>query len=163
GVASYCKSGPVAARKRPRRAGGRAGGSWVTEGRMAHTVFHTCSLCEAICGLKFEVEGNRILSVRPDEDDVFSKGYVCPKGIAIAGIHDDPDRVRRPVRRNAAGRFEEISWDHAFDLVPRRLGEIREQHGGDAVGFYWGNPTGNNHGALLMMSSFTKAIGTRNR
>src|SRR5207249_4827548 len=134
-----------------------------TEAAMAHTVFHTCSLCEAICGLKFEVEGNRILSVRPDEDDVFSKGYVCPKGIAIAGIHDDPDRVRRPVRRNAAGRFEEISWDHAFDLVARRLGEIREQNGGDAVGFYWGNPTGNNHGALLMVSSFTKAIGTRNR
>ena len=130
---------------------------------MAHTVFHTCSLCEAICGLKFEVEGNRILSVRPDEDDVFSKGYVCPKGIAIAAIHDDPDRLRRPVRRNAAGRFEEISWDEAFDLVARRLGEIREQHGGDAVGFYWGNPTGNNHGALLMVSSFTKAIGTRNR
>jgi len=51
---------------------------------MAHTVFHTCSLCEATCGLTFEVEDNRILSVRPDEDDVFSKGYVCPKGIAIA-------------------------------------------------------------------------------
>ena len=60
---------------------------------MAHTVFHTCSLCEATCGLKFEVENNRILSVRPDEDDVFSKGYVCPKGIAIADIHDDPDRL----------------------------------------------------------------------
>ena len=67
---------------------------------MAHTVFHTCSLCEATCGLKFEVEDNQILSVRPDEDDVFSQGYVCPKGIAIAGIHHDPDRLRRPVRRN---------------------------------------------------------------
>ncbi len=130
---------------------------------MAHTVFHTCSLCEATCGLRFEVENNRILSVRPDEDDVFSKGYVCPKGIAIAGIHDDPDRLRRPVRRNAAGVFEEIGWDEALDLVARRLGEIRAQHGSDAIGFYWGNPTGNNHGALLMLSSFTKAIGTRNR
>ena len=130
---------------------------------MAHTVFHTCSLCEATCGLKFEVEDNRILSVRPDEDDVFSKGYVCPKGIAIADVHHDPDRLRRPVRRNAAGHFEEISWDEAFDLVARRIREIRERHGGDAIGFYWGNPTGNNHGALLMLSSFTKAIGTRNR
>src|SRR6266852_1096319 len=53
---------------------------------MAHTVFHTCSLCEATCGLTFKVEDNRIVSVRPDDDDVFSKGYVCPKGIAIADI-----------------------------------------------------------------------------
>jgi len=130
---------------------------------MAHTVFHTCSLCEATCGLAFEVEDNRILSVRPDEDDVFSKGYVCPKGIAIADIHADPDRLRRPVRRTAAGNFAEISWDEAFDLVASRLRTIREQHGNDAIGFYWGNPTGNNHGALLMVSSLTKAIGTRNR
>jgi anaerobic selenocysteine-containing dehydrogenase len=134
-----------------------------TEAAMAHTVFHTCSLCEATCGLRFEVEDNRILSVRPDEDDVFSKGYVCPKGIAIADIHHDPDRLRRPVRRNGAGEFEEISWDEAFDLVGGRLGEIRKRHGSHAIGFYWGNPTGNNHGALLMLSSFTKAIGTRNR
>jgi anaerobic selenocysteine-containing dehydrogenase len=132
-------------------------------GDMAHTIFHTCSLCEATCGLRFEVEDNRIVSVRPDEDDVFSRGYVCPKGIAIADVHHDPDRLRRPVRRNAAGSFEEISWDEAFDLVARRLGEIRARHGRDAIGFYWGNPTGNNHGALLMLSSFTKAIGTRNR
>ena len=130
---------------------------------MAHTVFHTCSLCEATCGLAFEVEDDRILSVRPDHDDVFSKGYVCPKGIAISGIHDDPDRLRQPVRRTPSGTFEAISWDEAFALVAGRLDQIRARHGSDAIGFYWGNPTGNNHGALLMLSSFTKAIGTRNR
>src|SRR5437879_8014239 len=101
---------------------------------MAHTVFHTCSLCEATCGLKFEVEDNRIVSVRGDDDDVFSRGYVCPKGIAIADVHHDPDRLRRPVRRNATGDFEEISWDEAFDLVAGRLGEIRARHGSDAIG-----------------------------
>src|SRR6266404_1552405 len=134
-----------------------------TEAAMAHTVFHTCSLCEATCGLKFEVEDNRILSVRPDDDDVFSQGYVCPKGIAIAGIHHDPDRLRRPVRRTASGAFEGIRWDDAVERVARRLGETRAAHGTDAIGFYSGNPTGNNHGALMMLGSFTKALGTRNR
>jgi anaerobic selenocysteine-containing dehydrogenase len=130
---------------------------------MPETIFRTCTLCEATCGLAFEVEGNRILAVRPDEDDVFSKGYVCPKGIAIAEVHHDPDRLRGPVRRNAAGAFEPIGWDEAFALVASRLKEIRDRHGPDAVAFYWGNPTGSNHGALLLVGSFAKALGTRNR
>ncbi len=130
---------------------------------MTRKVFRTCTLCEATCGLEFEVDGNQILKVRPDEEDVFSKGYACPKGIAIGDIHHDPDRLRTPVRRNGAGDFEPISWDEAFGLVATRLREVRARHGGDAVGFYWGNPTGNDHGSILMIGAFTKALGTRNR
>ena len=84
---------------------------------MTKTVFRTCTLCEACCGLRFEVEGDRILSVRPDPDDPISKGYVCPKGIAIADVHDDPDRLRTPLRRTASGGFEPIGWDEALDFA----------------------------------------------
>jgi anaerobic selenocysteine-containing dehydrogenase len=127
------------------------------------TVFRTCTLCEATCGLEFEVENNRVLSVRADADDVFSKGYVCPKGIAIADVHHDPDRLRCPVRRTRSGFFRRIPWREAFDRVTDGVGRIRQHHGADAVGLYWGNPTGNNHGALLLLDAFTKALGTRNR
>jgi len=130
---------------------------------MATTVYRTCTLCEAMCGLAFEVEGDRVLAVRPDDEDVLSRGYACPKGIAIADIHHDPDRLHQPLRRNAAGGFDPISWTEAFDLAASRLLEIRSLHGSDAIGFYWGNPTGNDHGALLMIGALTKAIGTRNR
>jgi anaerobic selenocysteine-containing dehydrogenase len=85
------------------------------------TVFRSCTLCEAACGLRFEVEGDRITSVRPDPDDVLSHGYVCPKGVAIADVHHDPDRVRRPLVRGADGA-------------------IRAAHGADAIGIYVGNP-----------------------
>ena len=78
---------------------------------MRTTVFRSCTLCEATCGLKFEVEDGRILEVRGDDDDVFSRGLICPQGVAIAQIHDDPDRLRTPVRRLPDGTFTPIGWE----------------------------------------------------
>ncbi len=129
---------------------------------MARTVFRTCTLCEAACGLALEVEGERIVSVRPDRDDVLSGGYVCPKGIAINAVHDDPDRLRRPMRRTRDGAFAPCSWDEAFALVGERLRAIRAAHGANAVGVYVGNPIVHNHGALLLRTPLLRALGTRN-
>jgi anaerobic selenocysteine-containing dehydrogenase len=126
------------------------------------TVFRSCSLCEAMCGLRFEVEDDRIVSVRPDDDDVFSHGYVCPKGIAYADIHHDPDRLRSPMRRQADGTFAAISWPEALDLVATRLGEVRARHGADAVAVYFGNPAAHDHGAIAMRDGFMRTLGTRN-
>lgn len=104
------------------------------------TVHRSCSLCEASCGLSFEVAGDRgderIVSVRPDHDDVSSKGYVCPKGVAMAAVHHDSDRLRTPMRRRSNGDFEPISWSEAFELVADRLNAIRREHGAraEAVG-----------------------------
>ncbi|HET6303398.1 MAG TPA: molybdopterin-dependent oxidoreductase [Myxococcota bacterium] len=126
------------------------------------TVFRACTLCEAICGLRFEVEGDRILRVRPDEDDPISQGYVCPKGMAIAKVHDDPDRLRQPLRRVAPDRFEPIAWPEALELAAAGLARVRGQHGRDAVAVYWGNPIIHNHGALLVRHALNSALGTRN-
>ncbi|HYD50826.1 MAG TPA: molybdopterin-dependent oxidoreductase, partial [Terriglobales bacterium] len=130
---------------------------------MAKTVLRSCNLCEAGCGLKLEVEDNRVLSVRPDEDDPHSQGYVCPKGIAIAEIHHDPDRLRRPMRKRADGSFEEISWDEAFRTAGERLRAIRRAHGADAIAVYFGNPLVHNYSGIMMTGAFLKAVGTRNR
>jgi anaerobic selenocysteine-containing dehydrogenase len=126
------------------------------------TVFRSCTLCEATCGLRFDVEGDRILSVRGDPDDVFSRGYVCAKGVAIADVHRDPDRLRAPVRRNAAGGFDPIGWEEALSLVASRLADVRDRLGGSAIGAYLGNPIVHNHGALLLRSGLLRALGTRN-
>jgi anaerobic selenocysteine-containing dehydrogenase len=129
---------------------------------MTRTVYRTCNLCEAMCGLKLDVEGERIVSVRPDEEDVFSKGHICPKGVALAEVHHDPDRLRTPVRRTPSGDYEPISWEEAFNLVASRLLGIRERYGADAIATYMGNPIVHNHGALLMRNGFLKALGTKN-
>ncbi|MFO0947771.1 MAG: molybdopterin-dependent oxidoreductase [Planctomycetota bacterium] len=129
---------------------------------MGRTVFRTCTLCEAMCGLKFDVDGQDIVFVGPDEEDVFSRGYICPKGAAIADVHNDPDRLRTPLRRTARGSFEPISWPEAFDIVGARLRTIRKKFGPDAIAFYAGNPIGHNHGVLTLRNGFFRALGTKN-
>ena len=130
---------------------------------MPTTVLRSCNLCEAGCGLKLEVEDNHIVAVHPDENDPHSHGFICPKGIAIADIHHDPDRLRRPVRRGPDGRFHEVSWDEAFALAGSRLREIRARHGADSIAVYFGNPLVHNYSGIIMLGSFLNAIGTRNR
>ncbi|MDX2166659.1 MAG: molybdopterin-dependent oxidoreductase [Deltaproteobacteria bacterium] len=129
---------------------------------MTTTVFRTCTLCEACCGLRFEVEGDRILSVRPDDDDVLSRGFACPKGIAIADVHHDPDRLRTPMRRDATGQFHPIGWDEALDLAAERLRAVQRAHGHDAVAVYLGNPIVHNHGVLMLRGALLAALKTRN-
>jgi anaerobic selenocysteine-containing dehydrogenase len=103
-------------------------------------VHRGCNLCEASCGLAVEVQGREVLSIRGDADDPLSRGYVCPKGIALQDLLTDPDRLRTPVRRQPDGSFAPIGWDEALDLVADGLTRIRDRDGGHAVSFYLGNP-----------------------
>jgi anaerobic selenocysteine-containing dehydrogenase len=125
-------------------------------------VYRTCNVCEAMCGLAVTVDGGKVTDIRGDKEDVFSRGHVCPKGPAMREVLDDPDRLRRPVRRTATG-WQEIGWPEALAEAADRLGRIRSEHGKDAIGVYAGNPTAHNHGAILAIQGFAKALGTRNR
>lgn len=123
----------------------------------------SCNLCEASCGLTIEVRGDEVLSVRGDEDDPFSRGYVCPKGIALQDLQRDPDRLRRPVRRTADGSWQEIGWDEALDLAAEGLLAARDRGGPDAVGLYLGNPITHGWAPVTLIPLLLKALGTRNR
>ena len=129
------------------------------ETRLHH---RTCNLCEAMCGIEIELAGDAITAIRGDKNDPFSRGHICPKAVALQDLHQDSDRLRRPVRRTADG-WEEISWEQALDETAARLRAIRQAHGGEAIGVYAGNPTAHNHGALLMLVPFIRALGSRNR
>src|SRR5262245_19750883 len=123
--------------------------------------FQTCCLCEAMCGLVIEHRDGHVLSIKPNRDDVLSRGHICPKAVALKDLHEDPDRLRRPVRRNGDG-WQEIGWDEAFEEIERRVAEIRTRHGDDAVAIYAGNPTVHNLGATLGIGDFIRALRTRN-
>jgi anaerobic selenocysteine-containing dehydrogenase len=121
----------------------------------------TCPLCEATCGLTVTVDGDQVTKVRGDELDVFSHGFICPKGASLGALHHDPDRLRRPlVRRD--GELVEVSWDEAFAEIERRLPPLIAEHGKDAVAVYAGNPAVHNTPALLYGPVLYKALGTNN-
>lgn len=122
----------------------------------------TCPLCEAMCGLRVRVEDNRVTEVRGDPDDPLSRGHLCPKAAALPDLHDDPDRLRHPVRRTADG-WQKVSWDEALDDIAERIHRIQGEHGRDAVATYLGNPTVHNLGAMLFVPELVRAIRSRNR
>jgi anaerobic selenocysteine-containing dehydrogenase len=129
---------------------------------MPTTHYRTCTLCEAMCGLVLETDGGRVVSVRGDGEDPFSRGHICPKGVALGDVHADPDRLRQPMRRTAGG-WQPVSWDEALDEAAERLRAVQRAHGRDAVAVYQGNPTVHNYGSLLYAPGFIRALGTRNR
>jgi len=124
--------------------------------------FRTCTLCEAMCGVAIEVRDGEVQSIRGDTDDPFGRGHICPKAVALKDIQEDPDRLRQPLQR-IGNEWREISWNQAFALVARRLHDIRREHGRNAVGVYLGNPNVHNHGAMLGVLPFLRALGTQNR
>jgi anaerobic selenocysteine-containing dehydrogenase len=123
--------------------------------------YRTCPFCEATCGLEIETDGHEVVSVRGDADDVFSRGFICPKAYGIKQLHDDPDRLTAPlVRRN--GELVEASLDEAFEEIDRRLSPILAEHGRNAVAVYIGNPNAHNLSALLYGPAWLRALGTQN-
>jgi len=128
---------------------------------MPTTVYRSCPLCEATCGVAIELDGNKVVSVRGDDADPFSKGYICPKGTALADLHEDPDRLRRPMRREGS-TWTEMAWEEAFDLVGTKLNNIRRAYGRDSIAVYQGNPTAHNLGLLTYGQLLLRSLGTKN-
>ena len=124
--------------------------------------FRTCTLCEAMCGIVVSTDGPRVTDIRGDPDDPFSRGHICPKAVALQDVHDDPDRLRHPMRRMGS-EWNEISWDEALDEAATRLSAIQRAHGRDAVATYSGNPTVHSSGAMLFAPDLMRALRTKNR
>lgn len=114
----------------------------------------TCPLCECMCGLELHLDADdRVQLIRPFRDDVWSKGYICPKGTTLGHLHEDPDRVRRPLVRDG-DRFREVSWDEAFARCEELIHGVLERYGPSATTAFVGNPVGHSfslgrYGALL--------------
>jgi anaerobic selenocysteine-containing dehydrogenase len=124
------------------------------------TALRICPLCEATCGLTLTIDGTRVTGARGDRGDVFSKGFICPKGASFGAVDGDPDRLRAPlVRRD--GELREATWEEAFDAVAAGIRPVVERHGPNAVGIVLGNPNVHTVAGGLYPPLLIGGLGTR--
>lgn len=128
---------------------------------MSEFHYRTCNLCEAVCGIEIEHADGKILSIKGDKQDPFSRGHICPKAFALKEIYEDEKRLKFPMKR-FGDEFKEISWDEAFDEIAEKIAEIQAECGRNAVAVYQGNPSVHNFGTLLNSGSLLKALKTQN-
>ncbi|MFF9764117.1 MULTISPECIES: molybdopterin oxidoreductase family protein [Streptomyces] len=127
---------------------------------MPRTALRICPLCEATCGLTLTIDDGRVTGARGDRDDVFSKGFVCPKGAAFGAVDSDPDRLRTPLVR-VDGELREATWAEAFDAVAAGIRTVVERHGPHAVGLVLGNPNVHTVAGALYPPVLVAGLGTR--
>jgi anaerobic selenocysteine-containing dehydrogenase len=123
--------------------------------------YRTCPFCEATCGLEVETEGTEVVSVRGDERDVLSHGFICPKAYGLKQLHEDPDRLTTPLIRRD-GELREATWDEAFEEIDRRLTPLLAEHGRNSVAVYIGNPNAHNLSSLAYGPVWLRALGSQN-
>src|SRR3954471_22400523 len=120
-----------------------------------------CRICEPLCGMVATVEDGRVQKLRPDKDHPLSKGFACPKGIAMTEVQNDPDRVLHPLKRvGGPGEFERVSWDEAIDDITARLKNVLALNGRKSVAWYMGNPGAFSYSHVLWAKGFLDGLGT---
>ena len=127
------------------------------------TALRICPLCEANCGLELQITGSTVTSVRGDKADVFSHGFICPKGVSLGEVDADPTRLRTPLVRDSHGALVPATWDEAFAVIRTRLGEVISTHGPDSVGLFLGNPNVHSLSGAFMLPTLIKSLGTSQR
>lgn len=118
-----------------------------------------CRICEPLCGMVATVDDGKLVALRPDKNHPVSQGFACPKGIAFAELHNDPDRVTTPLRKRRDGAFEPVSWDEAMSDIAARLADIHRRHGAGALGWYFGNPGAFSYSHQLWLNVLLLGMG----
>jgi len=131
--------------------------------------YRTCHLCETMCGIEVEHDGKNIIAIRGDQNDVLSKGNICPKATGLQDIHTDPDRLRKPLirqridpaKKSDKDGWREVEWDEAINFAAEGVAATQRRHGTGAAGSYCGRSTAHNIGALLGVNLLRKGLETR--
>jgi formate dehydrogenase len=127
---------------------------------MPQTVTTFCRICEVLCGLEADVEGDRVVAVRPDPAHVATAGFACPKGLQQHRLYDSPDRLRFPEKRDGAS-WSRASWDDAVAEIGAKVRRISDEHGPDAIAMYVGTAAGFSALHPVFAQGFMTGLGSR--
>lgn len=123
------------------------------------TIHHrTCHICEANCGILVEMDGRDVVSIKGNPDHILSKGYICPKATSIGDTQSDPDRLRRPLKKNG-DTWQEVEWETAFSEIAERFVTVTADEKIPAM--FLGNPNTHNYANVTQFRAFANALGTR--
>ncbi|MEM3004774.1 MAG: molybdopterin-dependent oxidoreductase, partial [Candidatus Bathyarchaeia archaeon] len=117
--------------------------------------------CHGGCGVLAYVQDGRLLKIEGDPDHPWNQGRLCPRALAITQYMYHPNRLKRPLKRagrRGEGKWKEISWSEAFDLIEKRMKRIRSEYGPESFIFSMG--TGRDIGPWICMLAY--AYGSPN-
>jgi anaerobic selenocysteine-containing dehydrogenase len=127
---------------------------------MIETKTTFCRICEALCGLEVDLEDNRVVAVRADENHVTTQGFGCTKGLKQHKLYASPDRLRYPLKR-VGDRFERVSWQEAIVGIGAEVARIRGESGPDAIAMYVGTAAGFSSLHPMFAQGFMTGIGSK--
>lgn len=128
--------------------------------------YRVCNYCEAMCGVKITYDpdaptDDKKIAVKPDKDDPFSQGSMCPKAAALGALYFDPDKLKLPVKKTG-DQWQQISWQEAYDTIEKKIKSIRRTYGENSIASYMGNPIVHNFGMMVFIKTLLRAIGSKN-
>ncbi len=129
-------------------------------GATEHLQLRTCPLCEGMCGIEVRHRDGEVISIRPDRNNVISRGHICPKGTTLGELHHSPDRLRGPlIKENGAWR--EVDWETALRRCAELIQPIREQYGNGVIAAYAGNMIAKSFDLVRYVGNFFGLAGIR--
>jgi NADH-quinone oxidoreductase subunit G len=105
--------------------------------------------CKVTLGIRQSNDGSEIIRADNRDKSGINGDFLCAKGRFGFDFVENPDRLTKPLVRNAQGKLEPATWEYALRFAGNKLKEIRDSKGGAAIGVIGSNTTTNEENYLL--------------
>jgi menaquinone reductase, molybdopterin-binding-like subunit len=133
------------------------------EGAFTH-VNSVCLLCPGGCGIEVRKVDQRAVKIEGRTDYPVNPGGICPIGMGgLQLLYNEDIRFTGPMKRvgpRGAGKFADISWEEAFEILAGKISDLRGEGKPEAAAAIDGNPKYSTLSHLIQR--FLLAVGSPN-